>query len=87
MFHSAAWDHGVELEGRRIGVIGNGSSGVQMMAPLSEVAGHLTMFQRTAQWIMPIGNVEYTDAQRRRLHRFPILARLVRMYYRRMFES
>jgi cation diffusion facilitator CzcD-associated flavoprotein CzcO len=85
-FHSAAWDHGVKLEGKRIGVVGNGSSGVQMMAPLSEVASHLTMFQRTAQWIAPVGNHVYTPAETRRKHRIPFLARLARFYYQQMFE-
>ena len=86
MFHSAEWDQGVELEGKRIGVVGNGSSGVQMMAPLSELASRLTMFQRTAQWIMPVGNHEYTAEQRRRKRRVPLLARLARLYYQQMFE-
>jgi cation diffusion facilitator CzcD-associated flavoprotein CzcO len=87
MFHSAAWDHDVPLEGKRIGVVGNGSSGVQMMAPLSEVASQLTLFQRTAQWIMPVGNKAYTPDERRRTRRFPLLARIARMYYQRVFES
>jgi len=85
-FHSAAWDHGVKLEGKRIGVVGNGSTGVQMMAPLSEVASQLTMFQRTAQWIAPVGNHVYTPAETRRKHRIPFLARLARFYYQQMFE-
>ena len=87
IFHSASWDHDVPLAGKRIGVVGNGSSGVQMMTPLSEVTSHLTMFQRTAQWIAPVGNAEYTPEQRRRKHRFPLLAKLARMYYQRMFEA
>jgi cation diffusion facilitator CzcD-associated flavoprotein CzcO len=87
MFHSAAWDQDVPLEGKRIGVVGNGSSGVQMMAPLSEVASHLTLFQRTAQWIAPVGNHVYTEAEKRRVHRFPFLARLTRFYYQQMFEA
>jgi cation diffusion facilitator CzcD-associated flavoprotein CzcO len=87
MFHSADWDEAVPLEGKRIGVVGNGSSGVQMMAPLSELASHLTMFQRTAQWIAPMGNPEYTPEQRRRKRRFPLLARLTRRYYQWMFEA
>ncbi len=86
LFHSAEWDHDVELAGRRIGVVGNGSSGVQMMAPLSEVAHHLTMFQRTAQWILPVGNREYPPELRSRARRFPFIPRLARMYYQRMFE-
>jgi cation diffusion facilitator CzcD-associated flavoprotein CzcO len=87
MFHSAAWDYDVKLEGRRIGVIGTGSTGVQMMAPLSEVASHVSMFQRTAEWIMPMADKEYTPRLRRWLRRFPIFAWLIRMYYKRMYES
>jgi cation diffusion facilitator CzcD-associated flavoprotein CzcO len=87
LIHSAAWNHDLPLAGKRIGVVGNGSSGVQMMAPLSEVASRLTLFQRTAQWIMPMGNHRYTDAERQRKRRFPILGRLARMYYQQMFES
>jgi cation diffusion facilitator CzcD-associated flavoprotein CzcO len=86
-FHSAAWDHSVPLEGRRIGVVGNGSTGVQMMEPLSEIASHLTMFQRTAQWIAPMGNRPYTEEQRRRVRRFPIVQRVARAYYKWMFET
>ena len=58
-----------------------------MMAPLSELASHLTMFQRTAQWIAPLGNTEYTPEQRRRKRRLPFLAKLARLYYQRMFET
>ena len=87
LVHSAAWNHDVPLAGKRIGVVGTGSSAVQMMAPLSEKASHLTMFQRTAQWIVPMGNHRYTDAERQRKRRFPILGRLSRRYYQWMFES
>jgi cation diffusion facilitator CzcD-associated flavoprotein CzcO len=86
-FHSADWQHDVKLEGKRIGVIGTGSTAVQMMEPLSEVASQLTMFQRTAQWIMPVGNVEYSESQRRRSRRFPFIARLMRGFYRRMYDQ
>lgn len=86
MFHSADWDHGVALEGKRIGVIGNGSTGVQMMQPLSEVASRLTLFQRTAQWIFPIGNKAYSESERKWKQRLPILAKLTRAYYKRLFE-
>ncbi len=87
MFHSAAWDYDVKLEGKRIGVIGTGSTGTQMMAPLSEVASHLSLFQRTAEWIMPMPNEEYTSSQRRWMRRFPIVAWLIRRHYKRMYEA
>jgi len=47
---------GVPLDGRRIGVVGNGSSGVQIIPELAKVAGHLTVFQRTAAFAWPSQN-------------------------------
>jgi len=85
-FHSADWDHDVPLEGRRIGVIGNGSSGVQMMEPLSRVASHLTLFQRTPQWIFPLGNKRYSERERRWTRRLPMLGKLTRAFYKRIFD-
>ncbi len=85
-FHSAAWDHGVPLEGKRIGVVGNGSTGVQMMAPLSKAASDLTMFQRTPQWIFPIGNRPYTERERAWKRRLPILGRITRTFYKTIFD-
>jgi cation diffusion facilitator CzcD-associated flavoprotein CzcO len=87
MFHSADWDHSVELRGKRIGVIGNGSTGVQMMAPLSEKASRLTMFQRTAQWVFPVGNKAYSERERAWTRRLPILGRLTREFYKWIFNQ
>ena len=87
LFHSADWDHGVDLRDKRIGVVGNGSTGVQMMTPLSEVANHLTMFQRTAQWIFPVGNKAYSDRERAWTRRLPILARLTRAIFKFVFDQ
>lgn len=86
MFHSADWDDELDLHGKRIGVIGNGSTGVQMTRPLSEMASHLTMFQRTPQWIFPIGNKPYSEGARKWKRRLPILGRLTREFYKRIFE-
>jgi 4-hydroxyacetophenone monooxygenase len=54
MFHTTEWDHTVPLEGRRIGQIGTGSTGVQLSAAVAEKAGHMTIYQRSPQWINPI---------------------------------
>lgn len=51
-FHSARWDHAVELRGKRVGVIGNGASAVQFVPIVAEQAAHLTIFQRSAHWIL-----------------------------------
>src|SRR5210317_332193 len=74
LFHSARWDHSVPLEGKRIGVIGNGSTGVQIVSALAGKAGHLVHFQRTAQWIMPVENGEFTREQRAAFHDPEVLA-------------
>lgn len=63
-FHSALWDHDVPLDGRRIGVVGTGSSGVQITGALAERASKYSLFQRTAQWVMPVEQTAYTEAER-----------------------
>jgi cation diffusion facilitator CzcD-associated flavoprotein CzcO len=76
-FHSAQWDHDVALDGRRIGVIGNGSSGVQITGALAPRAGHYSLFQRTAQWVVPVPQVEYTGEQKAEFRRDPAALRAV----------
>ncbi len=68
IFHSSKWDHSVPLDGQRIGVVGNGSTGVQIVSALADRAAKLVHFQRTAQWIMPIDNSPYTAEQRAAFH-------------------
>jgi len=63
-FHSARWDHAVALDGRRVGIIGTGSTAVQIVSALVDRVGALRLFQRTAQWIMPQENLRYTDEER-----------------------
>jgi len=53
MFHTAAWDHGVPLAGKRIGVIGTGASAVQVLPEIAPLAERLVLFQRTPPWVMP----------------------------------
>jgi len=62
-FHTARWDHGVDLADTRVGVIGNGSSGVQVVGAIAGKVRHLTLFQRTAQWILPQDNAPYSEAE------------------------
>lgn len=58
-FHSAAWDHSVDLAGKRVALIGAGASGFQIAPAIAEKVAHLTVFQRTAQWMFP--NPMYHD--------------------------
>jgi 4-hydroxyacetophenone monooxygenase len=53
VFHSARWDHGVDLAGKRVAVIGTGASAVQFIPEIAPVAGELVVFQRTPPWLAP----------------------------------
>lgn len=72
-FHSARWDHSVSLSDKRIGLIGTGSTGVQITAELGGKVRGLTVFQRTAQWIYPMPNLRYSPLTRAALSRWPRL--------------
>lgn len=52
-FHSAAWDHDVDVTGKRVALIGAGASGFQIAPAIAGKVEHLTVFQRTAQWMFP----------------------------------
>lgn len=55
-FHSARWDDTVALKGKRVGIIGTGSTSVQIVGAIVDRVEKLTLFQRTAQWILPAPN-------------------------------
>lgn len=74
-FHSAEWDHTVPLEGRRIAVIGTGSTGMQITRALAPVAARFELYQRTPQWIFPLPNRRYTRLGKALFRRFPQLNR------------
>ena len=64
MFHSSRWDHHVAIDGARVGIIGTGSTAVQIVTALVDRVEQLSLFQRTAQWIMPQENPPYTDEEK-----------------------
>jgi cation diffusion facilitator CzcD-associated flavoprotein CzcO len=53
VMHTARWDHGQELGGKRVGVVGTGASAVQVIPSIARHVGHLTVFQRTPIWCLP----------------------------------
>lgn len=75
LFHTARWDHSVPLDGRRVGVVGNGSTGVQIISALAGRAGKVSHFQRTAQWIMPVENGYFSEEQKQAFRNDPELLR------------
>jgi cation diffusion facilitator CzcD-associated flavoprotein CzcO len=70
-FHTARWNHDVSLDGKRVGVIGTGSTAVQIVSAITGQVEHVDMFQRTAQWIMPQENPAYTEEDKARFRDDP----------------
>jgi len=64
VYHTAHWPHeGVDFTGKRVAVIGTGSSGIQSIPIFAEQAEHLTVFQRTPNYSIPAGNTALTAEQ------------------------
>jgi hypothetical protein len=77
-FHSASWRHDVDLTGKRVGVIGTGASAIQFVPKIAPDLAALTIFQRTAPWVLPRGNKPISAARQRAYRRVPRLQQLVR---------
>lgn len=77
-FHSAQWDAAVALAGKDVGVIGNAASAVQFLPEIAETARHLTVYQRTPNWVITKGDRPYSNFEKFIGKRFPPLTRLYR---------
>ena len=62
-FHSARWDHSAAVDGARVGIVGTGSTAVQIVSAIVDRVANVTLFQRTAQWVMPVANDAYTPEE------------------------
>ncbi|GLW99390.1 NAD(P)/FAD-dependent oxidoreductase [Microtetraspora sp. NBRC 16547] len=80
VFHSAEWDHTVDFAGKRVAVIGTGASVLQIGPALAKTAEHVTIFQRSAPWLMPTPELrqDIGEDERWLLRSLP----LYRAYYR-----
>ena len=65
-YHTGQWPHeGVDLRGKRVGLVGTGSTGIQAVPVIAETAAHLTVFQRTPTYSVPARNAPLTDEFKR----------------------
>ncbi|MGN6606618.1 MAG: flavin-containing monooxygenase [Jatrophihabitans sp.] len=78
VMHTARWDHSVDLRGKRVALIGTGASAIQAGPKLAEQVGHLTVFQRTAPWVMPRHDRTYPAVESFAYQHVPGLQRLAR---------
>jgi cation diffusion facilitator CzcD-associated flavoprotein CzcO len=70
-FHSALWDHEVDLTGQRVAVIGTGASAIQFVPRIQPEVARLTLFQRSAPYIVPKADTVYRPWQRALYRRLP----------------
>jgi cation diffusion facilitator CzcD-associated flavoprotein CzcO len=76
-FHTANWDHDVDLTGKRVAVIGTGASAIQYVPIIQKKVEKLILFQRTAPWVMPRFNRRASSWKKAIYRRFPAVNRAV----------
>ncbi len=79
-FHTAQWDHSVDLTDKRVGIIGTGSTSAQVCSELLTRGVNLTIFQRTAQWILNVPNFHTGPIKRALLRWFPFANAIARTW-------
>jgi cation diffusion facilitator CzcD-associated flavoprotein CzcO len=87
MFHSAHWDHDHDVTGRRVAVLGTGASAIQFVPAIAPKVERLTVFQRSAPWVLPKSDREYPERTKRLHARVPGLTRLWRRGWWAWMES
>lgn len=70
-FHSSKWDREIDLRGKRVGIIGAGSTAVQIMPAIVDEVDSVSLFMRTPQWIVPVENAPIPEEKKRRFRSDP----------------
>jgi cation diffusion facilitator CzcD-associated flavoprotein CzcO len=77
-FHTARWRHDVDLEGRRVAVVGTGCSAIQVVPAIQPIVAHVDVYQRSPGWTIPKMDHAYSERAQRLFARFPVLQRMDR---------
>ena len=64
MWHTARWNHDVDLRGKKVGIIGTGSTACQVISELAYQDCEVTVFQRTPQWVISVPDKEYDESDK-----------------------
>ncbi len=86
-FHSATWDHDVDLRGKRVAVIGTGASAIQFIPAIQPEAGHMTVFQRSAPYIIPRPDREWHERHHKVFEKLPVTELAERLTWYGVTES
>ena len=87
MFHTAEWDHSVDLKDKRVCVIGTGSTATQVIDGLSSRGVDLSVFQRTAQWVCPSPNRDFSEELKQKCRSNPLRMEMAKTVYGFVFEQ
>ena len=81
-FHSGAWDHGIDLAGKRVAVVGTGASAFQIVPEIAKTVKDLVVFQRSAPWMFPTDDYHdpVSDGERWLLKHVPFYASWYRFW-------
>lgn len=80
LMHTAQWDHDYALADKRVGVIGTGASAIQVVPAIAPEAKALTVYQRTAPWVIPKPDKAYRPFTKSLFRRSPVIQKIYRSY-------
>ncbi len=86
-FHSATWDHELDLTGKRVAVIGTGASAIQFVPELQKVVGHLDVFQRTPPYLVPRLDQKFSPVHHKIFEKLPFTHTIERATWYASVES
>ena len=85
-FHSSQWDHGYDMQGQRVAVIGSGASAIQFVPKIQPLVKRLALFQRTPPWVLPKMDGPISQRWQRAFEKFPVLQKMLRQALYLQFE-
>ncbi len=78
IFHTARWNHDIDLTGKRVAVVGTGASAIQVIPKVAKIAAHVDVYQRTAPWVIPRNDRKYTGVEKFLFRKAPIVQKVYR---------
>jgi cation diffusion facilitator CzcD-associated flavoprotein CzcO len=78
-WHSARWNHQVDLTQQRVAVVGTGASAIQFVPEIAKVAGHVDVYQRTPPYVLPKADRPYREAEQALFDRVPAVRKADRL--------